>query len=299
MNYRAPRHVQVALVLWLAFFVCSYAFGQTPNLSGVWQADLKQSKVAGLPIKSYVAIIGQAKAVFDRRTKEEALQVTDLTGVGLPFGEERETLKFFVNGKPAMSPFEGVPARLTGTASGNTVTVQAEIAGTGDRFTRVYTLSPDSHKLTLHIAGTQNGHSFDNLYVLMKQPDSAGAALRQPEQTAGEHFKNVKTDAMKSLPTSEFIDDMRYFAWALGKDCQFCHVEHRFDSDEKKEKQTARKMIDMTASIDQTNFKGHPAVRCFTCHNSNARPRAYPPFPDETAQSRPEAESPHPPASGN
>jgi hypothetical protein len=262
---------------------CSLAFGQTPDLSGVWQADLQQSKFAGPPIKSYLAIISQANAVFDRRTKEEALQVTDFTGVVGPFGEERETLKFFVNGKPAMSPFEGVPARLIGTVAGKTVTLQGQVAGTDDRFTRDYTLSSDGRKLTLHTTGTQHGHAFDTLYVLLKQPDSAGEPLRQPQQTAGEHFKNVKTDAMKSLPTSEFIDNMRYFAWSLGKDCEFCHVQHHFDSDEKKEKQTARKMIDMAASIDQTNFKGHPEVRCFTCHNANAHPRAYPPFPDQTA----------------
>ena len=297
MNYRAPRYLQLALVQSLALFICSSAFAQTPDLSGVWQADLKQSKIAGPPVKSYLAIFSQANAVFDRRTKEEALQITELTGVVLPFGEERETLKFFVNGKPHISPFEGVPARLTGTASSNTVRVQGQIAGTDDKFTRVYTLSRDGQKLTLHITGMEHGHPLDSLYLLVKQPASAGAPLRQPEQTAGEHFKNVKTDAMKPLPASEFIDNMRYIAWSLGKDCQFCHVQHHFDSDEKKEKQTARKMIDMAASIDKTNFKGHPAVRCFTCHNGNARPRAYPPFPDETAQSHPQAESPRPPAS--
>lgn len=280
-----------------ALLFCSFAFGQTPDLSGVWRADLQQSKFGGPPIKSYLAIISHANAVFDRRTKEEALQITDLTGVVGPFGEERETLKFFVNGKPAMSPFEGVPARLIGTVAGNTVTVQGQVAGTDDRFTRDYTLSSDGQKLTLHITGVEHGHPFDNLYMLLKQPDSAGEPLRQPQQTAGAHFKNVKTDEMKSLPTSEFIDDMRYFAWSLGKDCEFCHVEHHFDSDEKKEKQTARKMIEMAASIDQNNFKGHPVVRCFTCHNGNPHPRAYPPFPDQTVQSQPNAASPRPPAS--
>ncbi|MBV8570077.1 MAG: photosynthetic reaction center cytochrome c subunit, partial [Acidobacteriaceae bacterium] len=138
--------------------------------------------------------------------------------------------------------------------------------------------------------------AFDNLYVLLKQPDAAGEPLRQLQQAAGEHFKNVKTDALKSLPTSEFIDTMRYISWSLGKDCEFCHVEHHFDSDEKKEKKTARKMIEMTAAIDQNHFEGHPEVRCFTCHSGNAHPRAFPAFPDQTAESHPESGSPLPPA---
>lgn len=298
MNYRARRHLPVALVACCGFFICSCAFAQTPDLSGVWRADLQQSKIAGPPVKSYLAIISQATAVFDRRTEQKALQITDLSGVTLPFGEERETLKFFVNGKPAMGAFEGVPTRLTGTASGNTVTVQGWVAGTEDKFTRVYTLSPDGQKLTLQITGNEHGHPFETTYALMKQPESAGAELRAPEQTAGEHFKNVKTDALKSLPASEFIDNMRYFAWSLGKDCQFCHVEHHFDSDEKKPKETARRMIDMVASVDNTYFKGHPAVRCFTCHAGNEHPHAYPAFPDQSAASHPENSSPAPAPAG-
>ncbi len=267
----------------LFLFASSIALAETPGLSGVWQADLQQSKIGGPPLKSYLTIVTQQNAVFDRRTKEQALQVTDLTGAVGPFGEERETLKFFVNGKPAMSPFEGVPARLIGKASGNTVTVTGQIAGTDNKFTRTYTLSPDGQTLTLRITGNNEGHPIDDNIVFLKQPDSVGDPLRQPQQPAGDHFKNVKTDAFKSLPTSEFIDNMRYISWALGKDCEFCHVQHHFDSDEKKEKKTARKMIEMTASIDQNNFEGHPAVRCFTCHSGSPHPHAYPPFPDETS----------------
>ncbi len=276
-------------LLVLPLFYVSLSFAQTPDLSGVWKADLKQSKLTGPPLKTYLAIISQQDAVFNRRTKENALEVTDLSGAVRPFGEERETLKFFMNGKPSMGFFEGVPTRLTGTADGsNSVVVTGEIAGEPDKFTRTYTLSPDRQTLTLHITGTQEARAYDNTYVLLKQPDSAGEPLRQPQETAGAHFKNVKTDALKSLPTSEFIDNMRYFAWALGKDCEFCHVEHHFDSDEKKEKKTARKMIEMAAAIDQDHFEGHPEVRCFTCHQRNERPRWYPPFPDQTAQAQPE-----------
>jgi len=284
----------MARIWFIALFITCSLFAQTPDITGVWNADLTRSKIGGVPIKSYLAIITKQDAVVNRRTQEKAPQITDLSGALFPFGEERETLQFFINGKPSMGPFEGIPARLTGTVGANSITVSGEIAGEPDRFTRTYTLSPDGQTLTLHISGTAEGRSYDNTYVLLKQTDAAGNSLRQPEEHAGQHFKNVKTEAMKSLPVSEFIDDMRYFAWSLGKDCEFCHVEHHFDSDEKKEKKTARKMIDMTAAIDQNHFEGHPAVRCFTCHQRNDHPRRFPTFADQTAPTQSE----QPPAGG-
>jgi len=271
-------------LLVFTLFGTSLALAQAPDITGVWQADLERSKIAGPPVKSYLAIITQQEAVFNRRTIEKALQVTDFAGVVGAHGEERETLKFFENSKPSMGSFEGIPTRLTGASRENSLIVTGEIAGEPDKFTRTYTLSADGQTLTLHIEGTAHGHPYDTTYVLVKQPDSAGGPLRKPQELAGEHFKNVKTDTLKSLQTSEFIDNMRYFAWALGKDCQFCHVEHHFDADDKKEKKTARKMIEMTAAIDQNHFEGHPAVRCFTCHQGNEHPHGFPPFPDQSVQ---------------
>jgi hypothetical protein len=40
-------------------------------------------------------------------------------------------------------------------------------------------------------------------------------------------------------------------------------------------------MIDMVAAIDQNDFDGHPAVRCFTCHQGHAHPRSRPQTPRE------------------
>ncbi len=54
---------------------------------------------------------------------------------------------------------------------------------------------------------------------------------------------------MRTLPASQFLEQMHYFAWALNKNCEFCHVKGEFDSDDKEEKRTAREMIKMTAMI--------------------------------------------------
>lgn len=135
------------------------------------------------------------------------------------------------------------------------------------------------------MVSSDNGKERQSTYVLSKQPDSAGELLRKPEETAEQHFKNVKT-GLKTLPQSQFIDQMRYIAWSLDKNCEFCHVRTDFSLDDKKEKKTARKMIDMAITIDKDNFEGHPVVRCFTCHEKHAHPLSYPLFPDQIAEQK-------------
>ena len=278
------------ILIGLAVLSASVLWAQSPDISGVWKADLQKSKIAGPPIKDYVAIIEQKEAVFNRRTGEKAPEVVETAAVTGEHGSHRSVLAFFDNGKPAVRLYEGIPTRLTGVAGGNAITVTGEVAGRPSTLKRVYELSSDGHALTISMAGTNNGKEYQSTYVLTKQPNSAGESLRQPEQTAEQHFKNVKT-ALKTLPESEFIDQMRYIAWSLGKDCEFCHVRGHFDSDDKKEKKTARKMIDMAAAIDRDNFEGHPEVRCFTCHQQHAHPLSYPLFPDQIAEQQKKAEA--------
>jgi hypothetical protein len=147
---------------------------------------------------------------------------------------------------------------------------------------RTYTLSEDGQALTIDSVTTIDGREQKSTVILSKQPESAAEPLRRPEEIAEAHFKNVKT-SLKTLPVSEFIDQMRYFAWSLGKNCEFCHVRNQFDSDDKKEKRTARDMISMVTAIDQDNFKSKPEVRCFTCHEQHGHPLSYPLFPDQIA----------------
>jgi hypothetical protein len=268
-------------LLALAVLTGTAVLSQTPDLSGVWRADLQKSKRMGPPVITYLVIIEQKNAVFNNRTKEEALQVKETTGTWGQRGEQRAVLAFFVNGIPKVGSYEGVPTELTGTVDGNKVIVKAEVAGRPSNFTRTYDLSADGKTLTMSEVGSNDGHPINNTIVLEKQDDAAGEPLRKPEELAGAHFKNVKTDSLKGLPASEFLNTMHYFAWSLGKDCLFCHVDRKFDSDDKKEKGTARKMIDMVAAINEHNFEGKPAVRCFTCHESNGHPLTHQLFADE------------------
>ncbi len=259
---------------------------QVPGLSGVWKADLQKSKIAGPPgppPSNYLVLIEQKSAIFNQRTKEEAPEVVETTGIWGQRGEQRSVLTAFNNGKSVVRFYQGVPTKLTASTQGTTLTIAGEVSGRPNSFTRTYTLAPDGKTLNVEIVNVREGQPATTSLVLVRQPEAEGEALRKPEELAEAHFKNVKTAALKTLPQSEFLNQMRYFAWSLNRDCEFCHVARKFDADDKEEKRTARKMIDMVAAIDQNHFDGHPDVRCFTCHEGHAHPLSHPQFSEEAA----------------
>lgn len=273
---------RILITLLTTTFLCA----QSPDITGVWKADLAQSKLAGPPgppPSNYLVIVEQKPAEFNHRTHEQAPLLGETTGIWGEHGQQRSLLTAFLNTKPTVRLYDGIPTRLLAVTSGDTLTIKGEITGRPDTFTRTYKLSPDGKTLRVDIVNNHNDKVMESTLVLIKQPNAAGDPLRQPEELAGVHFKNVKTASLKNLPASEFIDQMHYFAWSLNRHCEFCHVAHKFESDDKKEKKTARQMIDMVASIDTNNFEGHPAVRCFTCHEGHAHPLSHPQSADEAA----------------
>ena len=138
-----------------------------------------------------------------------------------------------------------------------------------------YTLSGDKI-LTVEADFSLTGREIHRVLVLDKQPDSAGEPLRKPEQTAGERFKNVKM--LKDVPASSLLNTMRYFSFSLGKDCEHCHVKDHFDAEDKKEKETARKMMELSHDTNEKFFDGKNEVRCYTCHQGHEKPESTPAF---------------------
>jgi len=65
---------------------------------------------------------------------------------------------------------------------------------------------------------------------------------------------------------------MQFISASLGVNCDFCHVEHEMQKDDKKEKQTARKMIAMELTINKSHFNNEVEVTCYTCHRGTAHP---------------------------
>src|SRR6201987_2200488 len=93
-------------------------------------------------------------------------------------------------------------------------------------------------------------------------------------KTASQQFKNIQV--LKDVPADQIIPAMQFITASLGVDCEYCHVEHAFDKDDKKPKVTARKMMEMMITINQENFEGHRDVTCYTCHQGSATPVSIP-----------------------
>jgi hypothetical protein len=256
--------------LFITLFSTSMLFAQAPSLVGVWKADLQKSKFAGEPPSNHLLLVEQ-----------KANQVTEIIGDYTQRGEQRSTLTYTSDGKPSVAYYHGVPTRITASWQGNTMNLTAEVVGAAPGMSKVkYDLSAGGKTLTVQAETTSQGKQQQSTLVLLKQPDSAADPLRKPEQTAEARFKNLKT-GLKSLPVSRFIDNMHYYSYSLGKNCEFCHVAHKFDLDEKKEKGKARKMIAMTAAINEHDFDNKTEVRCFTCHEGREKPLSRPLFSDE------------------
>jgi photosynthetic reaction center cytochrome c subunit len=106
---------------------------------------------------------------------------------------------------------------------------------------------------------------------------AAPAAPQAPVKKAGEVFKNVTTSTLKELSVDDFIAAMGVITAALGYDCADCHVGAGSDKadfviDTIPQKRTARRMIEMVATINRTNFAGVQRVTCWTCHHGQEVP---------------------------
>jgi photosynthetic reaction center cytochrome c subunit len=105
-------------------------------------------------------------------------------------------------------------------------------------------------------------------------PNTIQAANSSGPKKAEEQFKNIQV--LKGIPAEQLIPTMQFVAASLGVQCDFCHVQGAFEKDDKKNKQTARKMMEMMIAINADDFDGHRAVTCNSCHNGNVKPQAIP-----------------------
>ncbi|HWZ82351.1 MAG TPA: c-type cytochrome [Terriglobales bacterium] len=98
-----------------------------------------------------------------------------------------------------------------------------------------------------------------------------------PPKTADQAFNNIQT--LKGIPADQLIPTMQFIAASLGVECDYCHVEGAFDKDDKKPKQTARKMMEMMFAINKNSFEGRREVTCYSCHRGSSRPVGIPIIP--------------------
>jgi hypothetical protein len=104
----------------------------------------------------------------------------------------------------------------------------------------------------------------------------AAAQAPAAKTKAGTYFKNVTTSTLKELTPDDFLSAMGVMADSLGLDCADCHPGAGTDKVDwvvdTPEKITARKMVEMVATINKTNFGGAQNVTCYTCHHARERP---------------------------
>src|SRR5271156_7256654 len=115
-------------------------------------------------------------------------------------------------------------------------------------------------------------------------PGTAQSATPAGPKLAEEQFKNIKV--LKGVPADQVFPAMQFITISLGVECEFCHVQGaggrlEFDKDDKKNKQTARKMMEMMFAINKDNFDGHREVTCYSCHRGSADPMGTPPILSE------------------
>jgi photosynthetic reaction center cytochrome c subunit len=101
-----------------------------------------------------------------------------------------------------------------------------------------------------------------------QQGSAAQASSAAKVTTAGDAYMNIQV--LKDIPSDQLLPAMRYITAALGVHCDFCHVPKNFESDDKPEKATARKMMQMMFAINKDNFNGRREVTCYTCHRGLA-----------------------------
>jgi outer membrane lipoprotein-sorting protein len=106
-------------------------------------------------------------------------------------------------------------------------------------------------------------------------PVSVHAQPAPAGKTAEQSFKNIQ--ALQGTPADQVFPAMQFMAASLGVECGFCHVEGKFDADDKPAKKTARKMIAMTLAINKESFNGHKEVTCYSCHRGGHEPVGTPP----------------------
>jgi hypothetical protein len=113
--------------------------------------------------------------------------------------------------------------------------------------------------------------------VTWAQPPE-GAQFRPPENA------KVLTD----LDGRAIRAEMNRIAAGLGVKCDHCHVQGNFPSDERSQKRTARRMIEMVKAMNAQYFPKYQVkegesilgrVTCFTCHQG--KPQAPPTAPQK------------------
>jgi hypothetical protein len=106
--------------------------------------------------------------------------------------------------------------------------------------------------------------------------DDKGDKGDKDDDHKGASKANEKPKNLKLLPKSwsrkQVVRVMKKFEKSLGVECEFCHKDKNYASDDNKHKKTARMMMRMTGDLNKKFFGGKGKVSCYTCHQGKKEP---------------------------
>jgi hypothetical protein len=108
--------------------------------------------------------------------------------------------------------------------------------------------------------------AFFPLYAQEKKEEGAKRELPNP----------INLKVLKLTTGAEVGQVMRTFTAGLGVQCNYCHVEGNFASDDNPKKELTRRMIKMTQQINEQFPDRKMHVSCYTCHRGETEPKTAP-----------------------
>jgi hypothetical protein len=125
-------------------------------------------------------------------------------------------------------------------------------------------------------------------------PASGQTGAQQKPLMAEDVFKNIQV--LRGIPVNQFMETMGFFSAALGYNCTNCHGDEVLGNWEKYAndtpvKRTARRMVQVVNTINQSLFGGREAVTCYTCHRGSPTPKVVPSLLEQ--YSEPPADDPN------
>jgi hypothetical protein len=255
-------------------FCTAVAFAQTPSLAGIWHWNPSKSSQQQGPNRPEDMFLNIDQSGSDLTFKNRVRARGD---------EQNETYRFKIGGDESRNEMNGAATRSTAKWDGSTlvITSLSTMNGREARVEDRYTLSPDGKTLTM-VESRQMGTNqpMQATVVFDKQEGSTWEPDRPPKKME-EIYKNIQV--LNGVPANRLRPIMQNFNRSLGVECNHCHVQGQFPSDDKPQKTTARNMLKMVHNINQANFNGNMEVSCWTCHRGAAKPQT---SPDQATQAQ-------------
>lgn len=91
--------------------------------------------------------------------------------------------------------------------------------------------------------------------------------------------KNLKILKDKNMTVEEIKEYMRNFTLGIGVECEYCHNEDDYSSDEKEKKVYTRDMILLVERLNEVEAfrKNGKVITCYTCHRGAVEINGTPP----------------------